>query len=446
MVKKVLIVSPHFPPINAPDHQRVRMALTHLRNEGWEPVILAVDPEASENSLDYSLLSTIPDDIEIHRVEAIPANITRRVGLGSLALRCLPYLRQKGGELLSQGNFNLIFFSTSLFPVMACGPLWRKRYGVPYVLDFQDPWIPIEYEGQPANPPGGKIKYALSTVLARALEPSAIRNAAHLVVVSPAYPEQLRERYAELNSTPITVLPFAAAESDLISARTSEIDHGVFKRCDGLTHWVYAGIAGPMMHHSIRAFFRALESKVAEEPELRHRLRVHFIGTEYGGGDENHVGPLAREFNLEDIVCEQTRRLPFLTTLKLLDDADALLIFGSADPSYTASKIFPYILAAKPLLVIAHKNSSTADIVRRTRGGIVVDFDVHEEIAELSKRIYESWFAKKTLTVETDWQAFEQYTARSMTRKLSQVFAAASESSSPVNSNSALVISSSSVK
>jgi Glycosyltransferase Family 4 len=427
MLKKVLIVSPHFPPINAPDHQRVRMALPYLRSEGWEPVVLAVDADGSENSRDYSLLSTIPDDIAIHRVKAVPVNFTRRVGLGSLALRSLPYLRKKGGEILSQGNFDLVFFSTSLFPVMACGPFWRKRHGVPYVLDFQDPWRPVKYEGQLTDPPGGQVKYALSNALARALEPGAVRNSSHIVVVSPSYPEQLRERYPELNSTPITVLPFAAAESDVGFARNSTLDHEVFKRGDGLTHWVYAGIAAPIMQTSIRAFFDALRSKVAEEPDLKQRLRVHFVGTEYGGSGQNHVVPLAGEFNLEGIVCEQTRRLPFLNTLKLLDDADALLIFGSADPSYTASKVFPYILAAKPLLMVAHKNSSAVDIVRRTRGGVVVDFEAHEEIGKVSKRIYESWFAKEKFTVETDWQAFEQYTALSMTRQLAKVFAAASE-------------------
>ena len=41
-VKKVLIVSPHFPPLNAPDMQRVRMSLPYFAAEGWEPVVLAL--------------------------------------------------------------------------------------------------------------------------------------------------------------------------------------------------------------------------------------------------------------------------------------------------------------------------------------------------------------------------------------------------------------------
>ncbi len=34
-MKRVLIISPHFPPINAPDCQRVRMSLPYYRRYGW---------------------------------------------------------------------------------------------------------------------------------------------------------------------------------------------------------------------------------------------------------------------------------------------------------------------------------------------------------------------------------------------------------------------------
>ncbi|NJM63821.1 MAG: hypothetical protein HC849_32625, partial [Oscillatoriales cyanobacterium RU_3_3] len=34
----------------------------------------------------------------------------------------------------------LVFFSTTIFPVMLLGKRWWQKFGVPYVLDFQDPW------------------------------------------------------------------------------------------------------------------------------------------------------------------------------------------------------------------------------------------------------------------------------------------------------------------
>src|SRR5439155_23896475 len=135
-------------------HQRVRMALAHFKKCGWEPVVLAVAPQFSENSRDESLLATIPNDVEVHRVKALPAGLTRAFGIGNLALRSLPYLRSKGNWLLSNRRFDLMFFSTSVFPVMSLGPVWRKRFGVPYLLDFQDPWLTNYYKGNLIQPPG----------------------------------------------------------------------------------------------------------------------------------------------------------------------------------------------------------------------------------------------------------------------------------------------------
>src|SRR5260370_11698081 len=128
--RHVLIVSPNFPPINMPDHQRVRMALPYFREFGWEPVVLAVAAEFAENSRDETLMATLPEDCEIHRVHAWPAQVTRTVGLGSLALRSFPYLRAKGKEILASRKFDLVFFSTPSFPIMSLRPFWRSRFAI----------------------------------------------------------------------------------------------------------------------------------------------------------------------------------------------------------------------------------------------------------------------------------------------------------------------------
>ena len=433
-LKSVLIVSPHFPPINAPDHQRVRMALSHFEEFGWKPVVLAVAPEFSENTRDDSLEATIPEKTEIHRVRALPVGLTRLVGIGDLALRSLPYLRARGSQLLSSRPFDLVFFSTTMFPVMSLGPVWRKRFGIAYVLDFQDPWLTDYYRDRALTPPGGKMKYVLSNMLGRALEPRVVREAAHIVVVSPAYPDLLRTRYPDLNGKGFTVLPFAAAESDFELAQGSKIDHDVFVPNDGFIHWVYAGVAGAIMGKSLRSFFTALRSKLQREPELRKRLKIHFVGTDYAEPSRARktVEPIAAEFDLTGMVDERTDRLPFLATLKLLSDADALLVFGSDDPSYTASKIFPYILARRPLLVLVHEGSPIVNIVNRTRSGVVVTFNSDEAPTDVAARIGNQWFDLPVTESKTDWKEFDKYSARSMTERLCAIFDdAASESDHP---------------
>src|SRR6476620_2061415 len=93
--RRVLIVSPHFPPVNAPDMQRVRMSLPFFRESGWEPMVLAVEPGGTE-SLDPLLSATLPADVPIERVPSLPPGLTRPLGVGNVALRSLPWLYRAG--------------------------------------------------------------------------------------------------------------------------------------------------------------------------------------------------------------------------------------------------------------------------------------------------------------------------------------------------------------
>ena len=125
--RRVLIVSPHFPPINAPDHQRVRMSLPYFEEFGWRPTVLAVRPEDTEGSADPWLEHTLPTNVEVIRTTALPVRWTRRIGLGNLGLRALVPFWREGNKLLGRERFDAVYFSTTMFPVMALGPWWRRR-------------------------------------------------------------------------------------------------------------------------------------------------------------------------------------------------------------------------------------------------------------------------------------------------------------------------------
>jgi hypothetical protein len=424
---RVLIVSPHFPPVNAPDHQRVRMALPYLAEFGWQAHVLAVDPEDVEGFRDPDLLATIPPEVPVTRVRAIPFRRTRRLGLGSLGLRSRRSLRRAGDRLLAAGGFDLVYCSTTIFSAMTLGPRWKRCFRVPYVLDFQDPWVSDYYSRTGIRPPGGRLKYGLVQWLARREEPRAVRGAAHIVCVSPSYPDMLRARYPDVPAERFTVLPFGASERDMELAQARGMRTPAFDPGDGKVHWVYLGRGGADMARGLRALFSGLRALRESDPRVS-RLRLHFVGTSYAAGDraEKTVEPLAREMGVGDLVEERPARIPYLDGLALMRASDAVLVVGSDDPGYSASKVYPCVLARRPVLAVLHAGSLPGRVLDCCQAGEVVEFTPEHPPEDLAGRVREALARlldqPKGARVATDWAAFAAYTARETTRRQCEVF------------------------
>ena len=373
-MRRVLIVSPRFPPINAPDCQRVRMMLADLADNGWEAVVLAVDPNYVEAPMEADLLLTIPNDIRVVRCKAISQRAARVVSVGSLGLRSFRCLRRAGDALLADGGFDLVFFSTTEFEVVPLGRRWKKRFGIPFVVDIQDPWVNDYYVRTGNPPPGGVLKHRVMQALARTREGPTLKEAAHVIAVSPAYPDELRKRYPELPEERFTTIPFGGSLHDFAVADQTALRQRIFDPSDGRTHWVYAGTAPPGIRLSLSALLLALRRAFDDrliDPEL---LRLHFIGTDYARAQDaqERIRPIARELGFDQTVIEWPSRIPYLETLRCLRDANALLVLGWDDPGYTASKIYPNILAERPLLTVLHERSSANTVTRDTGAGVAV--------------------------------------------------------------------------
>lgn len=199
-MKKVLIISPHFPPVNAADMHRVRQSLPYFERHGYQPTVLAVLPEYVEMSQDLHLEKTIPNNIPVHKVTAYSTKYTRIFSLGNIGIRAFYQLYKKGNELLETGNFDLIYFSTAAFSCIPLGVLWKKKYKIPFVIDMQDPWRNDYYLTVPKSerPPKFWFAHRLNT----RLEAYTIPKMDGLISVSKGYVQMLNERYPNSKELP----------------------------------------------------------------------------------------------------------------------------------------------------------------------------------------------------------------------------------------------------
>lgn len=417
--RRLLIISPHFPPINSPDSQRVRMSLPYYHEMGWEPIVVCVAPDHIEGYRDTILEETLPTGLEVHRVEAWPLALTQKIGIGSLSIRSFFFFLKKVNQLLRERKFDLIFFSTTAFHVCALGPYWKKKFKIPFVMDLQDPWRNDFYLDKPRSqrPP----KFWLAYNLDKLLEAYTMPFADAIMAVSEGYISMMRERYPKLKNRPAQVIPFGASIRDFELVQQKSIKPFPLK--EHTINVVYVGAVTPFFLPLIRAFLLVFSKSIAN-PEAYH---FYFIGTNYSKGANHHsVKDLAEELGIGDWVSEYPDRIPYFSALATLARADILFVPGSMDVDYNASKIYNNILSGKPIFSIFHEQSLVKKIIEDCAVGVVVGVQGSETAGELEALIQTKIDSFRQLHLQERWStlpvAIQPFLAAQKTQEQVELF------------------------
>jgi len=429
-MKRVLIVSPHFPPINAPDMQRVRMSLPFYRENGWEPVVLTVGEPWQDGVREPELMATLPPGLRVVHVRALPLRWSRFLGIGNLGLRSWLFLWSTGTRLLRREKFDLVFFSTTQFVTLSLGILWRRRFGIPYIIDVQDPWRTDYYERPGSRKPPGGWKYQFARLQAKLLEGPTFRAASAVMSVSPSYLDDLRERYPGVRLTPSAVIRFGASRGDIPFARAIPQAPYIYPRDAGEVHFLYTGASGPVMPHALTVLFTALRLYQEREPAGARRLRFHFVGTSYvaPGRGKPSVMPVAALCDVAANVDEVPHRIGHLESLRLQLDSDVLLLPGSSDLAYSPSKIYPYYLTGKPMLGLVFRDSVMESLLEELSCAYLVRFRQAEAKDEAYARLHQFFglalagFPAGSLPVRRDDYFRQHYLADELTRQQCELF------------------------
>ena len=422
-MKKLLIISPYFAPSNAADMQRVRMSLPFYREFDWDVEVVCVAEKYTDAVFDYLLNESVPNDIKIHRINALPKKITYKFGLGSIALRSLWHYKTYVDRLLKKEKFDLIFFSTTQFPVCVLGPYWKRKFGIPYVIDIQDPWFTNYYEDKPKHK--RPKKYWFSYRLDKYLEPIALKNVSGLMAVSDAYIEDLTIRYPHLLKLPRATITFGGFKKDLEIASEHNSNFKLsFNKNPDCRHIVYVGRGGFDMQRAVMILMKAFKEGLKSAPETFKILRFHFIGTSYAplGSGQRTLLSVAEKLGVGDYVTEQTDRISFYESIFNLQSADALFIPGHEKPAYTASKMYPYIMTEKPIIAVFNLESSAAQSLIACKAGFVADIQNFKKSILQIKSFLKDIAEDKVFKTETDWNEFEQYRAKATTKKQCDLF------------------------
>jgi Glycosyl transferase 4-like domain len=432
-LKRVLVVAPNFSPSSRPPALRMRFFVPHLEVFGWKPTVLTVRRQYNDSIGDSETDELLPACLDVIRTGALPAEITRRIGFSDLGLRTLWSHWRVLSRLCRTEPLDLIFISAPPYYSSVLGRLAWQRYHIPYVLDYQDPWhSSYYYRLSSQSRPGGR-KWAAANAVAGVLDPFTLRHAAHVTAVSQGTIDDLRAQYPNLALPSTTEIPLGAEPADFDYLRTHPRRNPVFESNDGLLHVSSVGRGGADLVPALRAVFAAVRLGLDRQPELFGRLRLHFVGTSYArsGHGAAQIVPIANEVGIGHLVDESPDRVPYLDAIQILCDSHALLAVGSELSHYTASKIFPLILARRPILSIFHRDSTVNSILMQTAAGEPITFDANTSPTSCAPQIHARLHALLQLPREaqppTRWESFERYTGRAMAARFATAFDSACE-------------------
>lgn len=386
MTRRVLIVTSSYAPAMIADMHRARHLAWELPKIGWQVEILSPDGSYQQPScMDEDGAQFFAPVTVTHYVTGFLSRLFRFLGIGSIGWRALLPMLLAGRKLLREREFDLVYFSTTQFPLFLLGPAWKVWLGIPFILDIHDPFfkedMPLPVWARPS------LKHSVSRWLARYIESLSVSDATGLVSVSPDYLEALRLRHgsngpAWLGEDRHAVIPFAVSERDFDVARTT--DPRVFVPAEKQpVRIVYVGAGGPIMHRSFQLLCKALAYLRERDPGLLDGVRIELFGTMLGwrNGDPRHLTDIARDQGVADLVSEDPRRVSYRNSVELLMEAEGALVLGVDDLGYMPSKLFGYALSGKPLLAAVRRDSPAYMQFQRVPGlGHVIWFDASDDM------------------------------------------------------------------
>jgi hypothetical protein len=413
-MKKILVISPHYPPSNLAAVHRSRLFAQHLPAFGWEPIILCVNERDYEEDLDWNLHSLLPTEQHIEKVRAFP--VTKPRLIGDIGLRAFFQLRRKALELVRKEKIDFVYIPIPSFYVSLMGSYLNRKTGVKFGIDYIDPWV-HQFPGS------DKLfsRHWFSTQLAKYLEPKALKNVSLITGVAEGYYQKVIERNPSLlNSCVFGAMPYGGEKQDHLAVKELGIKPYLFQN-NSKVQLIYAGAMLPKAYEPLQLFFEVIE----ENPDVFKDIEIHFIGT--GKTPNNPLGfnikTYAEKYGLlEKQVFEYPKRIPYLDVLIHLENSDGVFILGSTEPHYTPSKTYQGVLSEKPIFAMLHTASTAAEILESSKAGIVfrmVPDNLSEKKQELLTKFMQFLSFKDTFSSSNvDLNQFEQYSAENVTNQL----------------------------
>jgi glycosyltransferase involved in cell wall biosynthesis len=326
-LRTLLLVTYHFPPSAASGSFRLLGFARHLLPRGWRTVVVA-PPSMPYESVDEELGRKVPPETAVYPAPFPKGNrLTRRFVPDSI---WFPGAWKACRRALAAEKPEAVLTSSPPHAVHVLGRLLKSRYGLPWVVDFRDPWTYGHGRPRQRNwvAHGEAIKEKIVLRAADAIIVNTPRARAALANDLPAFA-------AKMHVIPNGYDPesFPLEETPRTSPTALSIVH---------TGEIYAG-------RDPRPFFDALLGM--QLPPGTPPLQVTFLGN---STDPRHDWPKEVQSRGLENVIHFAGRVDYAQALKVMQNADILLLLDGVDRRVgIPAKLYEYFGARRPILALA---------------------------------------------------------------------------------------------
>ncbi|AFN74387.1 glycosyl transferase, group 1 [Melioribacter roseus P3M-2] len=422
-MKKVLIVSYYWPPSGGIAVHRCLKFAKYLREFGWEPIVCTAE-NAEYPVIDESNFKDIPEGMtqlktkiwepynlfklitgkkkeeRIHNVflEEEEHTFAHKLGIWIRGNLFIPdarrfWIRPASKYLikyLQENRVDAVFTNGPPHTNHMIAYKIKRKLGIPWHADFQDPWTQVDYFPQlMLNPISRKIH--------ETMEQRVFKYADRVTICSNTWKRDLES----IGAKNVGVIVWGYDEDDFKNIKEPLSNKFT------LSHY---GSLGP--DRNAKTLWRVLSELAKEDDKFAEDLEIELAGF-IGKPVIDEIENLGLKKNL--------KLLPHLSrseTLKKMHRSQVLLLILNDMPNVNGrlpGKLFEYLASRRPILVVGPEESDASEIVTRANAGVTCDFRDYEKTRKTVTELYEKFKKKELASNETD---ISEYTNRNLTKKL----------------------------
>lgn len=384
------------------------MVVRRLPDLGWDPIVLTSEEQQQMlPNRDHGLLELIPDSVEVVRSRVIEPynNVFYRFLVGGRKrgpkkeneegraerksspvsskkwkkrfgdfveslmipdrfMGWLPFAYRAGSAAIRKYQPDLIL-SVSPSPVThILGRRLSKRYGIPWVQDFHDPWTRYSF--------ALKRPFPLKQ-LERLYEEKVLSSARRIIVTAKSLIDEYVDMYPRVPREKYRLIHYGYSEDAYRDAEPVRFDKFTL---------VYTGTSYDVPVY--RDLMQGLKEAMARRPEVRGNIQVLFIGHVFTGFDS-----FVASYGIEDFV-KNLGHMDHESCTRYLMGADAAFYYIYYY-NQISCKIFEYLRSGVDVLAILPNVHEARELLERHGRGTIARLGDPSSVADKFLELYSAY-------------------------------------------------------